>query len=180
MPASSLQIHRAADSLYHRQYAFLKLPPDEVQKIAATTDTWSSDEPVLQRQGLQQFPERNVRQFKPGEDQKFLSVSQQPAWREVSMTVLARQGKPPLTVHTDFAGHRLLTCWSVHLGICLTQLQCPHTLGSQQAPSEEYLTHPVRHRHPLPWMSYSTCRWLRLSHHASQRDCVHCIMTGAC
>ncbi|DBA93288.1 TPA: hypothetical protein ACH3X2_003572 [Trebouxia sp. C0005] len=80
--ASSPQIRRVADSLYYRQYAFLKLPSHEVQKIADIKDTLSSSEPVLERQGLQHFPERVVRHFKPGERQGFLSVSQQPAWLE--------------------------------------------------------------------------------------------------
>ena len=92
------------------------------------------------------------------------------------MTALSWQVKPPLSVHTDFAGHRLSVCWSMLLCTYLTPLLCPHTLGSQQAPSEEYLTHPVRYPRPLPWMSYSICQWLRLLHHANQREGVHCIM----
>ena len=92
--ASSPQVRRAADSLYYRQYAFLKLPPHEVQKIADVKDTLSHNEP-LERQGLQQFPEGTVRHFNPGERQGFLSVSQQPAWLEVSMTTLSWQGKAP-------------------------------------------------------------------------------------
>ncbi|KAA6423040.1 MAG: hypothetical protein FRX49_07028 [Trebouxia sp. A1-2] len=80
------QICRAADSLYYRQYAFLKLPPQEVQKIADIKDTLSSSEPVLERQGLQHFPERVVRHFKPGERQSYLSVLQQPAWLKVVNT----------------------------------------------------------------------------------------------
>ena len=178
--ASSPQVRRAADSLYYRQYAFLNLPSHEMQKIANIKDTLSNSEPVLERQGLQQFPERVVRHFKPGERQGFLSVSQQPAWVEVSMTTLSWQGKQPPGMHTGFAGHRSSVCWSMLPCTYLTQLLCPHTLGSQQAPSEESLTHPVRHPHHLPWMSYSICQWLRLSHHSSQREGVHCIMTGAC
>ena len=85
----SPQIRKAADSLYYRQYAFLKLPAHQVQKIADIKDTLSNTQPVLERQGLQQFPERVVRHFKPGERQDFLSVSQQPAWLEVSMTTLS-------------------------------------------------------------------------------------------
>ncbi len=135
--ASSPQIRRAADSLYCRQYAFLKLPPHEVQKIADIKDTLSNSEPVLERQGLQQFPERVVRHFKPGERQGFLSISQTPAWLEASMTALYWQRIPPLGMHTDCAGHRLLVCWSMLLCTYLTQLLCPHTLGSQQTPSEE-------------------------------------------
>ena len=115
MPASSPQVHLAADSLYYRQYAFLKLPPYEVQQFADIKDILSSDEPVLERQGLQQFPQRIVRHFNPEEHQGFLSVSLQSAWFEVSMTALSWQGKPPLSVHTDFAGHRLLACWRVPL-----------------------------------------------------------------
>ncbi|DBB12567.1 hypothetical protein WJX82_007561 [Trebouxia sp. C0006] len=80
--ASSPQVRRAADSLYYRQYAFLKLPPHEVQKIADVKDTLSHNEP-LERQGLQQFPEGTVRHFKPGEHQDFLSGSQNPAWVDV-------------------------------------------------------------------------------------------------
>ncbi|KAL0053214.1 hypothetical protein WJX82_002529 [Trebouxia sp. C0006] len=83
MPASSPQVHLAADSLYYRQYAFLKLPPYEVQQFADIKDILSSDEPVLERQGLQQFPQRIVRHFNPEEHQGFLSVSLQSAWFEV-------------------------------------------------------------------------------------------------
>ena len=135
--ASSPQIRRAADSLYYRQYAFLKLPPHEVQKIADIKDTLSNSEPVPERQGLQQFPERIVHHFKSGEHQGFLSFSQQQAWLEVSMIALSWHGKPPLGVHTDVAGHRLSVCWSMLLCTYLTQSLCPHTLGSQQAPSQE-------------------------------------------
>ena len=81
--ASSPQLRRAADSLYYRQYAFLKLCFHEAQRIADIKDTLSNSESVLERQGLQQFPERIVRHFKPGEHQGFLSVSQNPAWLEV-------------------------------------------------------------------------------------------------
>jgi len=137
MPASSPQVHLAADSLYYRQYAFLKLPPYEVQQFADIKDILSSDEPVLERQGLQQFPQRIVRHFNPEEHQGFLSVSLQSAWFEVSMTALSWQGKPSLGVHTGFAGHRSSVCWSMLLCTYLMPLQCPHTLGSQQAPSEE-------------------------------------------
>ncbi len=154
----------------------MKLNFHEAQRVADIKDTLSNSESVLERQGLQQFPERIVHHFKSGEHQVFLSVSQQRAWLEVSMTALSWQVKPPLSVHTDFAGHRLSVCWSMLLCTYLTPLLCPHTLGSQQAPSEEYLTHPVRYPRPLPWMSYSICQWLRLLHHANQREGVHCIM----
>jgi len=114
--ASSLQIRRAADSLYYRQYAFLKLLPHEVQKIADIKDTLSNSAPVLERQGLQQFPERVVRHFKPGERQGFLSVSQQSAWLEVSMTTLSWQGKPPPGVlHQCIQGLLATGRWSARV-----------------------------------------------------------------
>ncbi len=71
--ASLPQIRRTADSLYYRQHAFSKLSPHEMHKIADIKDTLSNSEPVLERQGLQQFPERIVRRFKPGERSVFWS-----------------------------------------------------------------------------------------------------------
>ena len=88
LPASSPQIRGAADSLYYRQYAFLKLHVYEAQKIADVKDILSNSESILERQGLQQFPERIVQHFDPGEYQHFLSASQKQAW-EVSMTALS-------------------------------------------------------------------------------------------
>ena len=136
--ASSPQVRRAADSLYYRQYAFLKLPPHEVQKIADVKDTLSHNE-FLERQGLQQFPEGTVRHFKPGEHQDFLSGSQNPAWVDVGIIALYWQRMPPLGMHAYCAGHRLLVYWSILLCTYLMRLPCPHTLGSQQTSTVEGL-----------------------------------------
>jgi len=108
--APSPQVRRAANSLYYRQYAFLKLPPHEVQKIADIKDTLSNSEPVLKRQGLQQFPERVVCHFKPGERQGF-SVS-------LAATSLAR-GKHD---YTDLAKRNATwsadrSCWPQVVGL---------------------------------------------------------------
>ena len=139
LPASSPQIRGAADSLYYRQYAFLKVQSYEAQKLADVKDILSNHESRLERQGSQQFPERVVQHYDPGVYQRFLTGSQQAAW-EVSMSAVSWQGEPrgaPLGVQADFAGHRLLVCWSMLLYTYLMQSPCPHTLGSQQAPSEE-------------------------------------------
>ncbi len=116
LPASSPQIRGAADSLYYRQYAFLKVRADEAQKLADVKDILINHESRLERQGLQQFPERVVQHYNPGEYQRFLTGSQKGAW-EVSMSAVSWQGKPPLGVQILLA----TGCWSA--GVCF----CTHT-----------------------------------------------------
>ncbi|KAA6423117.1 MAG: hypothetical protein FRX49_07104 [Trebouxia sp. A1-2] len=86
LPASSPQIRGAADSLYYRQYAFLMINSYDEQKIADIKATLSHSESVLERQGLQRFPERIVHHFKSGEHPDLLADSQQRVWLEVVNT----------------------------------------------------------------------------------------------